>query len=180
MACEFITKGVKAGVCADAMGGVKNVYFGLFGNYGFTKTAHEISSIGTLDSVFKFELQGTANSLTETMTISEENFTTFVEQVISMTINGLSADMQNQLSLLLKHRCFAFLEDKNGNIKLMGYENGVMGRTSTAVSGAAPGDLSGYTAELSAMERDYAPFLSSSAKTALLAAVQSAYVGEVT
>jgi hypothetical protein len=44
------------------------------------------------------------------------------------------------------------------------------------VTGAAKGDLSGYTIELTAEEKDYAPFLASAAKTALYAAVEDVYV----
>ena len=177
MACEFLTKGVKAGLCADQMAGVKNVYFSIYSNFGFTIANNEVTSLGTLDSVYKFEMQGNTNALTETMTVSE-NLTTQVEQVIALQFAGLSSELQDELSKVLKHRSYAFLEDKNGNIKLMGQEFGVMGRSGTAVTGAAPTDLSGYTAELAAMEKGYAPFLSSTAKTALLAAVESAYVGD--
>jgi len=78
--------------------------------------------------------------------------------------------------LLAKSRTLVFEEDYNGNIKLMGLTNGAYGSAGTAVTGAAKGDLSGYTIELTAEEKDYAPFLASAAKTALFAAVEDSYV----
>ena len=61
-------------------------------------------------------------------------------------------------------------------IKLMGAFNGAYVSAGTSVTGGAKGDLSGYTIELTAEEDDYAPFLSSGAKTALYAAVKDEYV----
>ena len=99
-----------------------------------------------------------------------------VTQVASATFQGLNKDLQVQLSLLAKSRTLVFEEDHNGNIKLMGLTNGAYGSAGTAVTGAAKGDLSGYTIELTAEEKDYAPFLASAAKTALYGVVEDVYV----
>lgn len=176
MACDFITKGKKATACMDSVGGVKNYYFALWGDYGITVSAGEVSSIGSLAQVFKYEVTGNANSLTENSNPSMENMTAFVTQVASATFQGLSKDLQVQLSLLAKSRTLVFIEDYNGNIKLMGAFNGAYGSAGTAVTGAAKGDLSGYTIELTAEENNYAPFLTSSAKSELYAAVEDVYV----
>ena len=177
MACEFITKGKKATACMNSVGGVKNYYFALWGDYGITVVNGEVSSFGSFEyEVFKYEVTGNANSLTETLNPSMENMTAFVTQVASATFQGLNKDLQVQLSLLAKSRTLVFEEDYNGNIKLMGLTNGAYGSAGTAVTGAAKGDLSGYTIELTAEEKDYAPFLSSAAKTALYAAVEDVYV----
>ena len=179
MACDFITKGKKATACMDSIGGVKNYYFALWGDYGMTVASGEIQNIGSLDTsqqVFKYEVTGNANSLTETLNPSMENMTAFVTQVTSATFQGLNKDLQVQLSLLAKSRTLVFIEDYNGNIKLMGLTNGAYGSAGTAVTGAAKGDLSGYTIELTAEEKEFAPFLSSAAKSALYSAVEDLYV----
>ena len=176
MACDFITKGKKATACMDSIGGVKNYYFALWGNYGMQIIMDEVISLGSLAQVFKYEVTGNANSFTETLNPSMENMTAFVTQVTSATFQGLNKDLQFQLSLLAKSRTLVFIEDYNGNIKLMGAYNGAYGSAGTAVTGAAKGDLSGYTIELTAEEKDYAPFLASAAKTALYAAVEDVYV----
>ena len=177
MSCDFITKGKKATACMDSIGGVKNYYFALWRDYDITVAAGEVTSIGTsLDQVFKYEVTGNANSLTETLNPSMENMTAFVTQVASATFQGLNKDLQVQLSLLAKSRTLVFIEDYNGNIKLMGLTNGAYGSAGTAVTGAAKGDLSGYTIELTAEEKDYAPFLASAAKLELYAAIENSYV----
>ena len=160
----------------DSIGGVKNYLFALWGDYGITVASGEVTSIGSLGSVYKYEVIGNANSLTETLNPSMENMTAFVTQVTSATFQRLNKDLQVQLSLLAKSRTLVFIEDYNGNIKLMGLTNGAYGSAGTAVTGAAKGDLSGYTIELTAEEKDYAPFLSSAAKTALYAAEEDVYV----
>ena len=136
----------------DSVGGVKNYYFAPWGNYGIIVVAGEISSLGALDNVFKYEVTGNANSLTETLNPSMENMTALVTQVTSATFQGLNKDLQVQLSLLAKSRTLVFIEDYNGNIKLMGLKNGAYSSAGTAVTGAAKGDLSGYTIELTAEE----------------------------
>ena len=163
----------------DSVGGVKNYYFALWGNYGMHIVMDEVLTIGSLAQVFKYEVTGNANSLTETLNPSMENMTAFVTQVTSATFQGFNKALQVQLSLLAKSRTLVFIEDYNGNIKLMGLTNGAYGSAGTAVTGAAKGDLSGYTIELTAEEKGFAPFLSSDAKTALYAAVEDAYVSDV-
>ena len=181
MACDFITKGKKATACMDSIGGVKNYYFALWGDYGITVSAGEVAHIGTLGTseyvhVYKYEVTGNANSLTETLNPSMENMTAFVTQVTSATFQGLNKDLQVQLSLLAKSRTLVFIEDYNGNVKLMGLTNGAYGSAGTAVTGAAKGDLSGYTIALTAEEKEFAPFLSSVAKAELFAALEDSYV----
>lgn len=179
MACEFITKGKKATACMNSIGGVKNFYFALWGDWGIQVESGEVLNLGTLDTAdqfFKYEVTGNANSFTETLNPSMENMTAFVTQVASATFQGLNKDLQVQLSLLAKSRTLVFIEDYNGNIKLMGLKNGAYGSAGTAVTGAAKGDLSGYTIELTAEEKDYAPFLSSAAKTQLYEGVVNTYV----
>ena len=123
MACDFITKGKLATACMDSIGGVKNYYFALWGNHGVTVVSGEVTNLGTINQVFKYEVTGNANSLTETLNPSMENMTAFVTQVTSATFHGLNKDLQVQLSLLAKSRTLVFIEDYNGNIKLMGLTN---------------------------------------------------------
>lgn len=176
MACDFITKGKRAAACMDTVGGVKNIYFSLFADYGMTVSAQEVTDLGSLDEVYKYEVIGTGAGVTETFTPSAENLTSFVSQKLNATFQGIDADTQNELHLILKHRSLVFAEDYNGNIKLMGFENGVWGSGGTAVYGSAKGDLNGYTVEFSADEKDFAPLLNSGAKTALQAAVVNSYI----
>jgi len=175
--CDFITKGKKVG-CIGGQGGVKNLYFALFSDYTFVVAAQVMSSIGTLDEVFKYEVAGNTNGLNETPTIDWNTGAKYFTQVVAATFPLLSSDLQNELDLLMRNRVIVFVEDYNGNIKVGGAFNAMKVSGGSATTGNASADLSGYTIELTAEEQDMAPFLGSSAKTALLAAVANVYVNE--
>jgi hypothetical protein len=177
MSCDFITKGKKVS-CLGAMGGVKNIFIGLYADYGITATSQVVSSLGTLEETFKYEFTGGTNGLTETPTINWETGSLFFTQVLAGTFPVQEEELQHELFLLMRNRVIAFVEDYNGNIKLMGLKNSAKASNGSAVTGAAKADLNGYTIELTAEEPEMAPFLSSSAKSALLATVANSYIGE--
>lgn len=56
-------------------------------------------------------------------------------------------------------RPHVFVEDYNGNVFVMGLEHGAEVTGGTVVTGAAMGDLSGYTLTLTAQEKVPANFL---------------------
>lgn len=173
MAC-LITKG-KAFGCNDQRGGIKAIYFANYGNYGFTIANQQVTNLGTLDEVFKYEVRATVNTLTETGTVNNDNGTFLNAQALAVTLPKLAADLQAQVKLICAGRPFAFVEDYNGNIMLVGAENGTMSNC-TKVTGGAGGDLSGYTLTVNAEEKDLSPFLDSATKTALLSLVSSEVV----
>lgn len=149
--------------CKDVVGGIKNVYFVDFGDLGtVSETDDEITNM-TGDSsndltAFKYEVKG--NSSFETnITASRENGTTFFEQTLNLTLHKLSKEDNKELKLLAFGRPHVVVEDYNGNCMLMGLEHGADVSGGTIVTGAAMGDLSGYTLTLSAMERKPANFM---------------------
>lgn len=173
MSC-LISKGKLLG-CKDQRGGVKNLFFANFSDYGFTTTAHEITSLGSLDEVFKYEVKATSNALTETGTSSEDNGTFLNAQSVAVTLPKLSADLQGQVQLICAGRPYIFVEDYNGNILLLGATNGTMA-SCTKVTGGAGGDLTGYTLAITAEEGNLSPFLDGAMKTALFALVSNVVV----
>ena len=70
----------------------------------------------------------------------------------------LSAIDNIQLKLLAYGRPHVAVEDYNGNVMMMGLENGADVSGGTIVTGAAMGDLSGYTLTLSGTEKQPANF----------------------
>jgi len=160
MACG-LTKGRKE-PCKDVVGGIKNVYFVDFGDLGNVTEDDEITNM-TGDSsnnltAFKYEVKG--NSSFETnITASRENGTTFFEQTLNLTLHKLTKEDNKELKLLAFGRPHVVVEDYNGNCMLMGLEHGADVSGGTIVTGAAMGDLSGYTLTLTAMERKPANFM---------------------
>jgi hypothetical protein len=162
-----ITAGRLLNNCKNQRGGVKNLYFANYDNYGFVVAAQAVTDLGTLTEVFKYEVKATTNALTETGTSSEDNGTYLVAQSLAVTLPKLAADLQAQVQLICQGRPFVFVEDYNGNIMLLGATNGTMSNC-TKVSGAAGGDLSGFTLTIAAEEGSLSPFLDNTTKGELL------------
>jgi len=173
MAC-LIAKGKLLG-CKDQRGGIKNLYFANYADYGYTIAAQELTALGTLAEVFKYEVKATTNALTETGTSSEDNGTFVNAQSLAVTLPKLGSDLQAQIQLICAGRPQVFVEDYNGNIMLIGATNGTMSNC-TKVTGGAGADLSGYTLTIAAEESNLSPFLDSAMKTALAALVSEAVV----
>jgi len=164
MAC-LISAGKLLG-CRDQRGGIKNLYFANYADYGYTIAAQELTDLGDLTEVFIYEVKATTNALTETGTSSEDNGTFVNAQSLAVTLPKLSADLQAQVQLICAGRPQVFVEDYNGNIMLIGATNGTMSNC-TKVTGGAGADLSGYTLTIAAEESNLSPFLSPAMVTAL-------------
>ena len=165
MACD-LTLGRKE-PCKDSIGGLKNIYFEDFGDLGtVTLTNDEITNLtGTSGSLtaYKYELKG-ASSFEQTITSSRENGTTFFDQTLTLTLKKLTKEDNKELKLLAYGRPHVAVEDYNGNVFMMGTENGAEVTGGTIVTGAAMADLSGYTLTLNAQEPLAANFMDSDTK----------------
>lgn len=162
MACD-LTKGRKE-PCKDVVGGLKAVYFIDYGDLStvtYTDAAnhnYEVSNLSGTFSAYKYELKGNS-SFEQTITASRENGTTFFEQTLNLTLKKLTKEDHKEIKLLAYGRPHVAVEDYNGNVFIMGIEHGADVSGGTIVTGAAMGDLSGYTLTLSGMERRPANFL---------------------
>lgn len=158
MACD-LTRGRKE-PCKDVVGGLKAVYFTDFGDYGtVTQTDDEITDMDGTFTAYKYELKGNS-SFEQTITSSRENGTTFFEQTLNLTLKKLSKEDNKELKLLAYGRPHVAVEDYNGNVFIMGLEHGAEVTGGTISTGAAMGDLSGYTLTLAAQELKPANFVS--------------------
>ena len=157
MACD-LTKG-RALPCRDSVGGLKAVYFVDFGDFVSTMSAaDEITDMtGTFDA-FKYVLKG-SSSVEQTLNASRENGTVFFDQVVNLTLPQMSKEDNNEIKLLAYGRPYIVVEDYNGNAYLVGREHGADVTGGTVASGAAMGDMSGYTLSFSAMEKTAANFI---------------------
>ena len=147
--------------CKDVVGGIRKVYFTDFGSYGtVTQVDDEITDMSGTFTAFEYELKGNS-SFEQTITASRENGTTFFEQTLNLTLKKLSKEDNKELKLLAYGRPHVAVEDYNGNVFVMGLEHGAEVTGGTIVTGAAMGDLSGYTLTLSAQELKPANFVAS-------------------
>lgn len=174
MACN-LTAGRKE-PCKDVVGGIRKVYFTDFGGYGtVTQTNDEITDMSGTFTAFEYELKGNS-SFEQTITSSRENGTTFFEQTLNLTLKKLSKEDNKELKLLAYGRPHVAVEDYNGSVFVMGLEHGAEVTGGTIVTGAAMGDLSGYTLTLSAQEVLPANFVSSPTAADPFAGMSSATV----
>ena len=174
MACD-LTKGRKE-PCKDVVGGLKAVYFVDFGDLGtVTKTNDEITDLSGTFSAYKYELRGNS-SFEQSISSSRENGTTFFEQTLNLTLKKLSKEDHKEIKLLAYGRPHVAVEDYNGNVFVMGLQHGADVSGGTIVTGAAMGDLSGYTLTLSGMEVEPANFVASPTAADPFAGMASATV----
>ena len=122
-------------------------------------------------SIYKFELKG-ANSFEQTINSSRENGTTFYESTLNLTLTFLEKATQEELKLIAHARPHVFVEDYNGNYFVMGLEHGAEVTGGSIVSGAAMGDLSGFTLTLVAQETAPPYFITGSVVTGDASATQ--------
>ena len=151
MACA-ITKGRGVG-CKTAFAGIKNIYIldysaaiAALGDSSGTITLPTDNSA----EFFKFEVKGGLSSLETTVTSSRENGTTFYESTLNVTFQLLDVATQEEIKLLNRGRAHYVVEMyPNGagvtKYLLVGRDNGAEITGGTIVTGAAPGDLQGFT-----------------------------------
>lgn len=157
MACD-LTKG-RIVPCRNSVGGIAEVYFVDYGDLGtISLTDDEVTDANGTFNAYQYLLKGNS-SLTQNVTASRENGTVFFEQVLELTLPKMSKADNKELKLLAYGRPHIVVVDYNGNAFLMGREHGCDVTGGTAVTGAAMGDLSGYTLSFSAMELAPANFI---------------------
>ena len=150
--------------CKSGVGGIKDIYFG---NYSAATAALSDSS-GTItlsdsETFYKYQVKG--NSSMETaINSSRENGTTFYESTLNITFTFLDVATQEQIKLLAHGRPQVVVVDYNGNAFLVGKDHGCEVTGGTVVTGAAMGDLSGFTLTMVAQETA-PPFFCASAPT---------------
>tara|TARA_R100000808_G_C2137367_1_gene145496 strand:+ start:1215 stop:1811 length:597 start_codon:yes stop_codon:yes gene_type:complete len=170
MACTALTKGRQLS-CDRIAGGIKNVYFGVYDEFDANATTGEVYGTGIVvstgeitdiemgsNSLYRYSLPRGESSLTETIVGSTENGTIYYTPQITIKLNQLTKEDQNQLRLLALSKLVVFAELNQLNssgrniIVGMGLRNGMRLNSGTDVSGAAWGDHNGYNWTLDGME----------------------------
>ena len=165
MACTALTKG-RSLDCNRISGGIKNIYFGVYDQFtapittvGIVQATGEISDIEMGSNVlYRYTTPLGVASLSETITGSKENGTIFYTPTVSVILNRLTKEDQNQIKLLGQTKLVIFAELNatlaNGHnvIVGLGVTNGMELNAGTIDSGASFGDRSGYTLTFDGME----------------------------
>lgn len=139
--------------CKSSVGGLKNIYFSDFDSANIsslTPTAGVIT-FGGSEEFYKYEIKGNS-SLETSINSSRENGTTFYESTLNATFTYLDSATQEEIKLLAAGRPQIVIEDYNGNFFLVGKDNGAEVTGGSIATGAAMGDLSGFTLTLTSQE----------------------------
>lgn len=159
MACD-ITSG-RTLPCKDGIGGIKNVYFANYGSVSVSEEADDsvLATAFAGDTFYKYDINNGASSLTQNIQSNRENGTTAFEQVLELTLPRLSKEDNYEIKLIAFGRPHIVVEDYNSNFWFVGKENGADVTGGSIVTGAAMGDLAGYTLTLTSMERKPANYI---------------------
>jgi len=173
MACGLITKG-RGLDCNRISGGIKYVYFGVYDQFtapietiGLPVTAGEVTDLEMgANDLYRYTMPLGVASLTDTIVGSRENGTIYYTPSLSVILNRLTKEDQNEIKLLgaTKLVCFAQLNAQiaatgTDVIVALGVTNGMELNAGTMDSGAAWGDRSGYTLTFDGMEASPFPMV---------------------
>ena len=158
MACS-VTNGRKI-PCKSSVGGIRNIFFAPYSDVtaALQPDGTGLITLNASEEFYKYEVKGNS-SLETAITSSIENGTTFFETTLNATFTFLDIATQEQIKLLSRGRPQIVIEDYNGNAFLIGKNNGAEVNGGTIVTGAAMGDLSGFTLTLVAQENEPPFFL---------------------
>jgi hypothetical protein len=163
MACN-ITAG-RNEVCKDSIGGLAGVYFLNFTTGSATKNGNgEVTALPSGSTVYYYELKGNS-AYTETVNTSRDNGTNFFSQELTLNLKKLTNEMTTQMKLLAYGRPQIVVWTMNGDALLVGEREGADMTAGTLQTGAAMGDLYGYSLTFTGMEQLPAAFLSGSTTT---------------
>lgn len=173
MACAALTKG-RGLDCNRSSGGVRYLYFSVYDqitSYAYSSaTGTSEQMIDTINfggnSIYRYTVPRGSTTIDETVTGSTENGTIFYTPTVSMVLNKITKDMQEQMKLMgaTQVRIFAQLNEEHtatGNdvIVCLGMVNGMSLNAGTIDSGAAFGDRNGYTLTFDGLESIPFPML---------------------
>lgn len=173
MSCD-ISSGRQV-ACKDASGGLDWVAFINGSELDYANITWDGTNTDVIESVagspnaFKWELRGTSD-FTQNIVTNKDNGTTHFEQVLNLTFTKQDITTHKQIKLLAYGNPKVIVKDNNSNFFLCGAEFGADVTGGTIVTGAALGDMSGYTLTLTALERIPAPFFEATTEAALITA----------
>ena len=169
MACD-ITAG-RAKPCKDGLGGVSKLYLYNYIEDPFTVTAGEATAMNVLlTAAYEYDLVGDGQVLDENMVSDRNNGTVLNTQTITAILQKIDATTSAELNLVAAGYPQAVVLTNDGNYHAVGITDGI-DFTTVENTGAAKGDLNGYTLTGVSTEQLLSPILDSATVTAFLLVV---------
>ena len=140
--------------CKDNVGGIKAIYFmnyvsNLPNKVGYGDLGEVIDRFYVTINAYKYELKG-VNSYEEENVKSQS--TSSYNQTATIYLKKQNATTLKELKMLSYGRPHAIIEDKNGNLRLAGFERGLDVQVNNS-TGASLEEDSGYSLTITGSER---------------------------
>lgn len=161
--------------CKDSLGGLDAIYFINDADLSFEDLTFDATNTDAIESVagspmaYKYDLKGNS-SFEQTIVSSRDTGTTYFEQVLNITLKKQDVVTHKEVKLLAYGNPKVIIKDNNGNFFLAGANFGMDVTGGTVATGAAMGDLNGYTLTLTGMESAPAFFFEATTEAALVTA----------
>ena len=150
MSCA-LTSGFTLNPCNDTIGGVKSIYIGDFSGLTIvtsgsgTVASPTLIATGSSGTVFEYQPLKNSASATFTPVVSVENGTVFFQTTVTFNMRNINGEKREELALLSKAKVMLIVEMNTGGSIMFGTEQGMYLTAGTITTGAAFGDLQGYT-----------------------------------
>jgi len=166
MACITLSKGRKL-PCKGGNGGFKAVGFQVWDSANLiASTTGSIDTIPTGSQIYRYELKNTGNTYSEEISADADARTVVYNGTLNLVLQKLDTDTRNEVKMLTMGEVVPYIETYNGDILVIGSQNGAELTGGTITTGGARTDMQGYTLIFTSMENEPYLSLSSAGKTA--------------
>ena len=143
-ACVTLGRG-RALACKGGNGGIKAVGIAVWSEANkVTGVSGEVATLPVaLTAVYRYQLKNSGNSFTEEIVADSEARTVLYNGTVALVLQKLDLDTRNEIALLAMTEVVLFIETNNGEVFVVGSENGAELTGGNFMTGGARGDMSG-------------------------------------
>lgn len=137
--------------CATSMGGIKTVYIANYDDVASVAlTEDKIGSIEMADGkkFLQYNFRKGTGSMTSNLTIDAANGVNYVTTDLVLSFLKMETTKRIEMSALAVNELAIIVEDSNGKLWYLGYDEAVTATTGTGESGTARGDGNKYSITL--------------------------------
>lgn len=162
--CPITLKGISLG-CETSKGGIKRAFVAQYGDVASVSVEEGIitgitmttASAGTAPKFKEYNFRKGTSSMTSTYNADETTGSRFVSTELSLVFTKMEAAKRLEISALSIGGLAVIVEDNNGKLWYLGYDNYVSASAGSGNTGTAATDSNNYSITLSDESNDY-PF----------------------
>lgn len=157
--------------CATSMGGIKTVYIANYDDV--TKVSLEGDTINSVEMAdgkkfLQYNFRKGTGSMTSTLTIDAANGVNYVTTDLVLSFLKMETTKRIEMAALAVNELAIIVEDCNGKLWYLGYDEAVTATSGTGETGQARGDGNKYTITLQDTSVSYPYEVEESALTSLI------------